>query len=226
MPSLAADGQNLRVFVVDDHDLVRRGLSSLLNEEPGIEVVGEAASGKEALLRIPEASVDVAILDVRLPDQDGIAVCREVLSMLPEIRCLVLTAYEDDESLFAAIMAGASGYLLKDANADELVEAVRKVGDGGSLLDPALTEQVLHRLREGPDYEDERLGRLTAQERRILTLIAEGLTNRQIAEHVYLAEATVKNYVSNLLAKLGLHGRTQAAIFATEMRQRRREASE
>ena len=214
------DGEPLRVFLLDDHEVVRRGFAALLADE-GISVVGEADRGKDAIAQVETLDVDVAILDVRLPDSDGVEVCREIQSRCPDTRCLIVTSFADDEALFAAIMAGASGYLLKQAHADELVDAVRTVGAGGSLLDPALTSTLLERLRRGPFEEDERLARLTKQERRILALIADGLTNRQIAEQVFLAEATVKNYVSNLLAKLGLSRRTQAAILANELRRKK-----
>ena len=217
--------QKLKVFLVDDHELVRRGFASLLRDSEEFDVIGEASTSQEALDGIAAGDPDVAVLDVRLPDGDGVALCREIRSRFPDVRCLILTAYEDDEALFAAIMAGASGYLLKNAGGEELVEAVRTIGVGGSMLDPAVTTQVLERLRKGPDeeLEDERLTRLTPQERKILMLIADGLTNREIAQQIFLAEATVKNYVSSLLAKLGMHGRTQAAIFATELRHKQGE---
>jgi two-component system, NarL family, response regulator DevR len=215
-----APDSNLKVFLVDDHELVRRGFASLLRDSEEFDVVGEASSAAATIEGIETSRPDVAVLDVKLPDGDGVALCREIRSRFPDVRCLILTAYEDEESLFAAIMAGASGYLLKNAGGDELVEAVRTVGGGMSMLDPSVTAQVLERLRKGPDepVEDERLSRLTPQERKILMLIADGLTNREIAQQIFLAEATVKNYVSSLLAKLGMHGRTQAAIFATELR--------
>lgn len=210
----------LRVFLVDDHELVRRGFVSLLRDSAEFDVVGEASSAAATIEGIENSHPDVAVLDVRLPDGNGVALCREIRSRFPDVACLILTAYEDQESLFAAIMAGASGYLLKNAGGEELIDAVRTIGTGGSMLDPAVTTQVLERLRKGPDeqIEDERLARLTPQERKILMLIADGLTNREIAQQIFLAEATVKNYVSSLLAKLGMHGRTQAAIFATELR--------
>lgn len=217
----------LRVFLVDDHELVRRGFASLLREDGGFEVVGEAANAQDALSGVERTHPQVAVLDVRLPDGDGVELCREIRSQHPDTRCLVLTAFDDDEALFSAIMAGASGYVLKDSGGDELIDAVRTVAEGRSMLDPAVTTQVLERLRNGPeeDAEDERLARLTPQERRILSLIADGLTNREIAAQIFLAEATVKNYVSSLLAKLGMQGRTQAAIFATELRHKRGELS-
>jgi len=210
----------VRVFLLDDHDIVRRGLAHLFEEERDIEVVGEAGTAEEALSRIPPTRPDVALLDVRLPDGDGVEVCREIRSRYPEIRCLMLTSFADDEALFDAIMAGASGYLLKQIKSDEIVGAVRLVAQGQSLLDPAVTAQVLERLRKGPE-KDERLAQLSPQERNILDLIADGLTNRQIAEQIHLAEKTVKNYVSNLLTKLGMERRTQAAVYAARLAEQR-----
>jgi two-component system, NarL family, response regulator DevR len=207
----------VRVFLLDDHEVVRRGLRELLESETDLAVIGEAGTAEEALSRIPPTRPDVAVLDVRLPDGDGVEVCREIRSLHPEIQCLILTSFSDDEALFQAIMAGAAGYLLKQINGPDLVDAVRRVAAGQSLLDPAVTARVLDRLRAGPET-DERLARLTDQERRILDLIAEGLTNRQIAEQVHLAEKTVKNYVSNLLTKLGMQRRTQAAVYAARLR--------
>ena len=207
----------MRVFLLDDHEVVRRGLRELLEADGDLEVVGEAGTATEALARIPPTKPDVAVLDVRLPDGDGVEVCREVRSRHPEIQCLILTSFSDDEALFQAIMAGAAGYLLKQVKGNDLIDAVRRVSRGQSLLDPAVTARVLERLRAGPET-DERLESLTDQERRILDLIAEGLTNRQIAEQVHLAEKTVKNYVSNLLSKLGMERRTQAAVYATKLR--------
>jgi DNA-binding NarL/FixJ family response regulator len=207
----------VRVFLLDDHEVVRRGLRELLENEPDIEVAGEAGTAEEALARVAPCAPDVAVLDVRLPDGDGVEVCRDIRSRHPEVRCLILTSFSDDEALFQAIMAGASGYLLKQIRGTDLVDAVRRVADGQSLLDPTVTARVLERIREGPET-DERLARLTEQERRILDLIAEGLTNRQIAEQVHLAEKTVKNYVSNLLSKLGMERRTQAAVYVTGLR--------
>jgi two-component system, NarL family, response regulator DevR len=207
----------VRVFLLDDHEVVRRGLRELLETEGDLAVVGEAGTAEEALTRIPPTRPDVAVLDVRLPDGDGVEVCREIRSGHPEIKCLILTSFSDDEALFQAIMAGAAGYLLKQVKGNDLVDAVRRVAAGQSLLDPAVTARVLERLRAGPET-DERLERLTDQERRILDLIAEGLTNRQIAEAVHLAEKTVKNYVSNLLSKLGMERRTQAAVYAARLR--------
>jgi DNA-binding NarL/FixJ family response regulator len=207
------------VFLLDDHEIVRRGLRELLEQESDIDVVGEAGTAEEALGRIPPTRPDVALLDVRLPDGDGVEVCRDIRSNHPEIHCLMLTSYADDEALFSAIMAGASGYLLKQVKGNDLVEAIRRVGNGESLLDPAMTARVLDRLR-APAPEDELAG-LTEQERRVLDLVAEGLTNRQIGERMFLAEKTVKNYVSNLLAKLGMSRRSEAAAFAARLEERR-----
>jgi DNA-binding NarL/FixJ family response regulator len=206
----------IRVFLLDDHEIVRRGLRDLLEVEPDIEVVGEGGSAAEALARIPAVRPDVAVLDVRLPDGNGVEVCREVRSRLPEVRCLMLTSFADDEALFDAIMAGASGYVLKQIRGNELVDAVRAVAAGKSLLDAGATARVLERLRHG-EQRDERLAALTEQERRILELIGEGLTNRQIGQQLHLAEKTVKNYVSNLLAKLGMERRTQAAAYVARL---------
>ncbi len=217
-------GDEVRVFLLDDHEVVRRGLKDLLEGAGDLEVVGEASTAAEALARIPPTRPDVAVLDVRLPDGNGVEVCREVRTRHPEIQCLILTSFSDDEALFQAIMAGASGYLLKQVKGTDLVDAVRRVAAGQSLLDPAVTRRVLERLREPPE-EDEALARLTEQERAILELIAEGLTNRQIAERVHLAEKTVKNYVSNLLAKLGMERRTQAAVYAAKLADQRERRS-
>jgi len=209
-------GNAVRVFLLDDHEIVRRGVKELLETEGDLEVVGEAGTAAEALARIPVTRPDVAVLDVRLPDGDGVQVCREIRSAHPEIQCLMLTSFADDEALFQAIMAGASGYVLKQIKGADVVEAVRSVAAGRSLLDPSVTARVLERLRKGSE-EDELLARLSPQERNILRLIADGLTNRQIAEQVHLAEKTVKNYVSNLLAKLGMERRTQAAVYAARL---------
>jgi len=205
----------IRVFLLDDHEVVRRGLRELLEADGDIIVVGESGLAEEAVRRIPAMRPDVAILDGRLPDGSGIDVCREVRSRHPEIATLILTSYDDDEALFAAIMAGAAGYVLKQVRGNDLVDAVRRIAAGQSLLDPAVTERVLDRLRSGP-ARDDALAPLTEQERRILELIGEGLTNRQIAERMFLAEKTVKNYVSSLLGKLGMQRRTQAAVFASK----------
>jgi DNA-binding NarL/FixJ family response regulator len=214
----------LRVFLLDDHEVVRSGLRALLEASDDIVVVGEAGTVAEALARIPPTQPNVAVLDVRLPDGSGIEVCREIRSRWKEIACLMLTSYADDEALFAAIMAGAAGSLLKRVGSTDLVDAVRRAGEGQSLLDPALTERVLERLRTGPN-EDSRLASLTPQERRVLDLITEGCTNRQIADTMILAEKTVKNYISNLLAKLGVERRTQAATYAARLEERSAHAS-
>ncbi|MBK5221785.1 MAG: response regulator transcription factor [Acidimicrobiia bacterium] len=211
----------IRVFLLDDHEIVRRGLRELLEADGDFEVVGEAGTAEEAIGRIPATSPQVAVLDVRLPDGDGVAVCREVRSRNPEIACLMLTSYSDDEALFEAIMAGAAGYLLKQVRGTELVDAIRTVAGGQSLLDPAVTQKVLERIRTG-SADDVRIAQLTDQERRIFELIGEGLTNRQIAETVHLAEKTVKNYVSNMLMKLGMERRTEAAAYAARIDERRR----
>jgi two-component system response regulator DevR len=209
----------LAVFLLDDHEVVRTGLRALLEAGDDITVVGEAGTVADALTRIPASKPDVAILDVRLPDGSGVEVCREVRSADPDIVCVMLTSYADDEALIASIMAGAAGYVLKQIGSLDLVDTIRRAGAGESLLDPALTDRVIERLRDGPAV-DPRLASLTPQERRILDLIAEGKTNRQIAEEMYLAEKTVKNYVSNLLAKLGMERRTQAATFAARLNER------
>jgi DNA-binding NarL/FixJ family response regulator len=207
----------IRVFLLDDHEVVRRGVRELLSLESDIEVVGEAGTAAEALVRIPATRPDVAVLDVRLPDGSGVEVCREIRSQLPGVKCLMLTSFPDDEALFDAIMAGASGYVLKAIRGTDLLSAVRDVADGMSLLDPVATARVLERLRDGGQKEDERLAGLTKQERRILDLIGEGMTNRQIGAELHLAEKTVKNYVSSLLAKLGMERRTQAAAYVAKM---------
>jgi len=214
-------GNAVRVFLLDDHEIVRRGVKELLETEGDLEVVGEGGTAAEALARIPPTRPDVAVLDVRLPDGDGVQVCREIRSAHPEIQCLMLTSFADDEALFQAIMAGASGYVLKQIKGADVVEAVRSIAAGRTLLDPSVTARVLERLRKGSE-EDELLARLSPQERNILRLIADGLTNRQIAEQVHLAEKTVKNYVSNLLAKLGMERRTQAAVYAARLGAQRR----
>ncbi len=205
------------MFLVDDHEIVRRGLADLFSSNPEFEVAGEAATAEEAIQRIPATRPDVALVDLRLPYGNGVEVCREVRSRHPEIACLILTSYTDDEALFDAIMAGAAGYLLKQIKGPDLLDAVQRVAAGQSLLDPAVTARVLERLR-APSEADPRLAKLTDQERKILDLVAEGLTNRQIAERIFLAEKTVKNYVSNMLQKLGMERRTEAAVFATKLR--------
>jgi DNA-binding NarL/FixJ family response regulator len=206
----------IRVYLLDDHEVVRRGLRDQLEGEGDIEIVGESGSAVDAGHRIPAIRPDVAVLDARLPDGGGIDVCREIRSVDPTIQALILTSFEDDEALFAAIMAGAAGYVLKQIKGTDLVDAVRRVAAGQSLLDPAVTARVLDRIRRGPEQPDELKG-LTEQERRILALVAEGLTNREIAQRMFLSEKTVKNYVSSLLAKLGMARRTQAAVLATKL---------
>jgi DNA-binding NarL/FixJ family response regulator len=206
----------LRVFLLDDHEVVRHGLKEVLETAGDVTVVGEAGTVEVALARIPPTRPDVAVLDVRLPDGSGIEVCREVRARHPEIRCLMLTSFADDEALFAAIIAGASGYVLKQVRADELVDGVRRVGRGESLLDPVAMQRVIERLRHPSDE----LGDLTGQERKILELLTEGLTNRQIAERLFLAEKTVKNYVSHLLTKLGMSRRAEAAAFGARVAER------
>jgi two-component system response regulator DevR len=208
---------SIRIFLLDDHEIVRRGIADLLASQPDIEVVGEASTVTEALDRIPAAVPDVAILDARLPDGSGIEVCRLVRADFPQVRCLILTSYDDDEAIFAAVLAGASGYVLKQIRGSNLVEAVRQVAAGQSLLDPGVTERVLARIRQ-ESRTDPRAEGLTDQERRILDLITDGLTNRQIGEELYLAEQTVKNNVSSLLAKLGMQRRTQAAVLGSQLR--------
>ncbi|MGW9208812.1 response regulator [Embleya sp. NPDC055664] len=206
-------GETIRVFLLDDHEIVRRGLADLLGAEGDIEVVGESASAAEATRRIPALRPHVAILDGRLPDGSGIDVCRAVRSSFPEINALILTSYDDEDALFSAIMAGAAGYVLKQIRGNDLVRAVREIAAGRSLLDPAGTAKVLERVRTG-NREDSLVATLSEQERRTFDLVAEGLTNRQIAERMHLAEKTVKNYVSTMLHKLGFERRVQAAVFA------------
>ena len=214
LPAPAA-GAPIRVYLLDDHELVRRGIRELLESEGDIVVVGESGLAQEATRRIPALRPDVAILDGRLPDGSGIDVCREIRSVDPSIKALILTSYDDDDALFSAIMAGAAGYILKQVRGNDFVDTVHRVAAGQSMLDPSVTAQVLERLRTGVP-RDKELEALTEQEQRILQLIGEGMTNRQIAERMFLAEKTVKNYVSSMLAKLGLSSRTQAAIFATK----------
>ncbi|TWP35828.1 response regulator [Leekyejoonella antrihumi] len=209
----------VRVFLLDDHEIVRRGIADLINSTEGISVVGEAGTAAEAMHRIPAAKPDVAVLDVRLPDGSGIDVCRDIRSSMPQVRCLILTSYDDNDALFAAVMAGAAGYVLKEVRGSSLIDAIRQVADGKSLLDPNVTERLLARLRDGAP-QDKRLASLTAREREVLALIADGLTNRQIGEQLFLAEKTVKNYVSGLLAKLGMERRTQAAVYGANLRPR------
>jgi two-component system response regulator DevR len=206
---------SIRVFLLDDHEVVRQGLRHLLESEDGIEVVGEASTATEALNRIPATQPNVAVLDVRLGDGDGIEVCREVRDRYPEVACLMLTSFSDDEALVSAVMAGAAGYVLKDVKGNDLVESIRQVASGKSLLDPASTQRLLAFLRSSSASDSSRDDdRLTAQENRILDYIAEGYTNRQIGAEMHLAEKTVKNYVSNILTKLGMSRRTEAAVYA------------
>ncbi len=216
----AADGgPAITVFLLDDHEVVRRGVADVLESDPAITVIGEAKNAAEALARIPALQPDVAVLDVRLPDGDGVSVCRELRSRMPDLKVIMLTSYSDDEALFDAVLAGASGYLLKQILGQDLVAGVRTVAAGGSLLDPTATTAVLERMRRAARPSGPLAG-LSEQERTVLELIGEGLTNRQIGERMFLAEKTVKNYVSSLLAKLGMQRRTQAAILATELRDR------
>jgi two-component system, NarL family, response regulator DevR len=214
---MSEESRPIRVFLLDDHEVVRQGLRALLESGGDIEVVGESGLAMEAAARIPALRPDVAVLDARLPDGSGIEVCRTVRAVDPTIKALILTSYDDDEALFAAIMAGAAGYVLKEIGGQDLIGAVRTVAAGNSLIDPSLTARVLERVRNGPATAPE-LADLTEQELKLLSLIAEGLTNRQIGERMFLAEKTVKNYVSHLLAKLGMERRTQAAVLATELR--------
>jgi DNA-binding NarL/FixJ family response regulator len=210
------------VFLVDDHEIVRQGLTGVIQGQPDLTVVGEAASVHDALARIAATQPDVAVLDVRLPDGNGIDLCRQIRQDFPRVQCLILTAYDDDDAMFAAVVAGAAGYLLKSVRAAELLEAIRGVAAGRRLLHPSAERNAMQRMRDAPD-EDPRFGSLGLRERQILALIADGLTNRQIGERLGLAEKTVKNYVSGLLSKLGLDHRTQAAVFEVE-RGRRHES--
>ncbi|HEU0129740.1 MAG TPA: response regulator transcription factor [Mycobacteriales bacterium] len=211
------------VFLVDDHEVVRLGVRDLLGSDPGIVVVGEAGTVADALARVPALRPDVAVVDVRLPDGDGVTLCRDLRSAQPGLRVLMLTSFADDEALYDSILAGAAGYVLKRIHGDDLVAAVRTVGYGGSLLDPHVTGRVLERLRH-PPRRDPRLAGLTEQERRVLDLLTDGLTNRQIAGEMFLAEKTVKNYVSSIFAKLGLQRRAQAAVYGAAVRERSRRA--
>jgi DNA-binding NarL/FixJ family response regulator len=216
-PDDGTGGQGqIRVFLLDDHEVVRRGVRELLEAEPDITVVGEAGTAASALARVPALRPDVAVLDVRLPDGDGVTVCREIRSRMPEVACLMLTSFGDDQALFDAIMAGAAGYVLKQIRGTDLVGAVRTVAAGESMLDPEAASRVMKHMRDQASRADPLAG-LTGQERKILELIGEGLTNRQIGERMYLAEKTVKNYVSALFAKLGMERRTQAAAYAARV---------
>jgi DNA-binding NarL/FixJ family response regulator len=212
----AAEPARIKVFLLDDHEIVRRGVKDLLEAEDDIIVIGEAGTASSALARIPALKPDVAVLDVRLPDGDGVSVCRDIRSQMPEVACLMLTSFGDDEALFDAIMAGAAGYVLKQIRGTDLVGAVRTVASGQSLLDPEAASRVMARMRDQSRRSDP-LAALTGQERKILELIGEGLTNRQIGERLFLAEKTVKNYVSALFAKLGMERRTQAAAYAARI---------
>lgn len=213
---MAGEQSPIRVFLLDDHEVVRRGVAAMLNVEPDITVVGEADSVASAMARVPAIRPDVAVLDVRLPDGDGVTVCRDLRSKLPGLVCLMLTSFADEEALFNAVMAGASGYVLKQIKGTDLVSAIRTVASGQSLLDPRSTQRMLDRLRRDADRADPLSG-LTDHERRILELIGEGLTNRQIGERLYLAEKTVKNHVSTVFAKLGMQRRTQVAALAARL---------
>jgi DNA-binding NarL/FixJ family response regulator len=206
----------IRVFLLDDHELVRVGVRDLLETQPDIEVIGEAGTAASALARIPALRPDVAILDLQLPDGDGVTVCREIRSRMPEVACLMLTSYEDDQGMFDAVKAGAAGFVLKQIRGTDLVGAVRTVASGQSMLDPTAASKLMARLRGGSQRQDPLAG-LTEQERRILELIGEGLTNRQIGEQMFLAEKTVKNYVSALFQKLGMERRTEAAAYAARI---------
>ncbi|SDZ42552.1 response regulator [Herbiconiux ginsengi] len=207
----------IRVFLVDDHEIVRRGIGDLLGAENDIEIVGEAGSVSQAIGRIAATVPDVAVLDVRLPDGSGIDLCRDIRSHHPDVHCLILTGYDDDQALFAAVVAGAAGYVLKDVRGAGLIDAVRAVAAGRTLMDPALTRRASEHMKSAVD-DDPRFESLSLRERQILALIGEGLTNRQIGDHLSLAEKTVKNYVSSMLSKLGLERRTQAAVFQSERR--------
>ncbi len=210
----------VKVFLVDDHEVVRRGLVDLLGADPELDVVGEAGSVAEAMARVPAARPDVAVLDVRLPDGNGIELCRDLLSRMPDLRCLILTSYTSDEAMLDAILAGASGYVVKDIKGMELARAVKDVGAGRSLLDNRAAAALMAKRRGAAEKQDPLSG-LTDQERTLLGLLSEGLTNKQIADRMFLAEKPVKNYVSRLLAKLGMERRTQAAVFATELKRSR-----
>jgi DNA-binding NarL/FixJ family response regulator len=206
----------IKVFLLDDHEVVRRGVRDMLESEGDIQVIGEAGTAASALARIPALRPDVAVLDVRLPDGDGVSVCREIRSKMPEVACLMLTSFADDDALMDAVMAGAAGYVLKQIRGTDLVGAVRTVATGQSMLDPRAASQLMARLR-GENSRQDPLASLTPQERRILELIGEGMTNRQIGEKMFLAEKTVKNYISALFAKLGMERRTQAAAYAAKV---------
>jgi two-component system response regulator DevR len=207
----------IRIFLLDDHEVVRRGLADLLSNTPGFEIVGEASSVEEARARIFDVAPDVAVLDGRLPDGSGIDVCRDIRSRLPGTYCLILTSYDDQDAVMAAVLAGASGYVLKEVRGSGLIDAIRQVALGRTLIDPGVMEKMINQIRN-PAQEDGKLAQLSDREREVLDLIADGLTNRQIAERLFLAETTVKNYVSSLLAKLGMNRRTQAAVYGADLR--------
>lgn len=213
--------KNIRVFLMDDHEVVRRGLKEMLNSEGSFQVVGEATGAEETLSRLPDLHPDVALLDLRIPDGDGIEVCREIRSNYPQVACLILTSFDDDEALLSAAIAGASGYVLKQIHGTELFEAIKQAALGKSLLDANIVAKVVERLKTS-SATDEKLRSLSPQEKRILDFIAQGLTNRQIGEQMYLAEKTVKNYVSNVLSKLGMSRRTEAAVYAAQIAERKR----
>ena len=214
---MSENQQPIRIFLLDDHEIVRRGIAELLDAVTGFEVVGEAGTAEQALARVLAVRPDVAVLDARLPDGSGIDVCRQIRSALPDTYCLILTSYDDQDAVLASVLAGASGYVLKEVRTAGLVDAIRQAAQGRSLIDPAVIAQVMERVRAG-SATDGRLAALTPREREVLDLIADGLTNRQIGERMYLAEKTVKNYVSSLLSKLGMERRTQAAVFGAEVR--------
>ncbi|MFD7974076.1 response regulator [Streptomyces clavifer] len=219
IPASTPTKEPTRVFVLDDHEVVRCGLRDLLGSEPDITVVGEAATAQQATARGPALRPDVAVLDVRLPDGDGITVCRELRSSMPHLACLMLTSFDEEEALLDSIMAGAAGYVLKEIKGVDLIAAVRTVASGQSMLDPATTAQLMRSLRaptQPPTEEDERLSVLSDREKAVLDLIGEGLTNRQISKKLYLSEKTVKNHISRVLAKLGVERRVQAAVIATQ----------
>ncbi len=207
----------VRIFLLDDHEVVRRGLADLLASTPGFEIVGEAGSVEEARAKIFDAKPDVAVLDGRLPDGSGIDVCRDIRSQLPSTYCLILTSYDDQDAVMAAVLAGASGYVLKEVRGSGLIDAIRQVALGRTLIDPGVMEKMINQIRN-PTQEDDKLASLSDREREVLDLIADGMTNRQIAERLFLAETTVKNYVSSLLAKLGMNRRTQAAVYGADLR--------
>ena len=211
------ENESIRIFLLDDHEVVRRGIAELLGAVPGFEIVGEAGTASEALPRALACRPDVAVLDARLPDGSGIDVCRDIRSAAPDTHCLILTSYDDQDAVLAAVLAGASGYVLKEVRTADLVDSIRQAALGRTLMDPAIIAKVMARVREGTPI-DSRLAALTEREREVLDLVAEGLTNRQIGEKMFLAEKTVKNYVSSLLNKLGMERRTQAAVFGAAVR--------